>query len=264
MQTALTIAGSDSIGGAGIQADLKTFTVLGVYGMSVITAVTAQNTSGVSGVELIPAEMIAKQIDAVATDFPVHAFKTGMLANAEIIDTVAEGIRKHSLENYVCDPVVFSKTGAELLDASAIHTLRKELLPLATVVTPNRAEAAMLANMDIGDVVNVAGAERAAEKIMKTGVRSVVVKGINLGDRVVDVFYDGDRFREFPAKRLKTNNTHGSGCLFSAAITAMLAQETELLTAIDHARSFVSQAIEHHVKLGNGVRPVNALALIPH
>jgi hydroxymethylpyrimidine/phosphomethylpyrimidine kinase len=263
MRTALTIAGSDSSGGAGVQVDLKTFTVVGVYGMSVITAVTAQNTQGVSGVELISAEMIGKQIDAVAGDFPVHAFKTGMLANAEIIDTVAEGIRKHSLTNYVCDPVVYSKTNVELLDGSAIHTLRKELLPLATVVTPNRMEAAMLANMDAGDVANMAGAKKAAEKILKSGVKSVVVKGINEGDRMVDLFSDGDRFTEFPAKRLKTNNTHGSGCLFSAAITAMLAQEMELLTAIDHARSFVSQAIQHHVKFGSGVRPVNVLALLP-
>ena len=264
MRTALTIAGSDSIGGAGIQADLKTFTALGVYGMSVVTAVTAQNTSGVSGVELLSSEIIAKQIDAVAGDFPVNAFKTGMLANAEIIDTVAAGIRKHSLGNYVCDPVIYSKTRVELLDGSAIHTLRKELLPLATIVTPNRMEAAALANMDVGDVANIAGAKKAAEKIIKTGAKSVVVKGINLGDYVVDLLYDGDRFTEFPAKRLKTNNTHGSGCLFSAAITALVAQEMELLTAIDHARSFVSQAIEHHVKLGSGVRPVNALALFSH
>ena len=232
--------------------------------MSVITAVTAQNTSGVSGVEILSPEIITKQIDAVASDFPVNAVKTGMLANAEIISTVAEAIRKHSLDNYVCDPVVYSKTNVELLDASAIHTLRKELLPLATIVTPNRMEASMLANMDVVDIGNVAGAKKAAEKIIKSGVRSVIVKGINLGDTIVDVFFDGDHFTEFPAKRLKTNNTHGSGCLFSAVITAMLAQEIELLTAIDHARSFVSQAIEHHVKLGSGIRPVNTLALIPH
>ena len=264
MYTAFTIAGSDSGGGAGIQADLKTFTVLGVYGMSAITAVTAQNTTGVSGVEILSTEIITKQIDAVASDFPVHAVKTGMLANAEIIDVVAEGIRRHALGNYVCDPVVYSKARAELLDASAVHTIRKELLPLATIVTPNRMEAAMLANMDAGDITNIPGAKKAAEKILKSGVRSVVVKGINLGDTMVDLFFDGDHFTEFPAKRLKTNNTHGSGCLFSAVITAMLAQEIELLTAIDHARSFVSQAIEHYVKLGSGVRPVNPLALIPH
>jgi len=263
MRTALTIAASDSIGGAGIQVDLKTFTVLGVYGMSVVTAVMARNTTGVSGTELVSPEMIGKQIDAVASDFPIHAVKTGLLANALTIDAVAHGIRKHAMANYVCDPAAFSKSGPQLLDNSAIHMYRKELLPLATVVTPNRMEAAMLSNMDVEDITNLAGAKKAAEKIVKTGVRGVVIKGINAGDRVFDLFYDGDRFTEFSAKRLNTKNTHGSGCLFSAAIAAMLAQEMELLTAIDHARSFVSQAIEHHVKFGDGIRPVNVLALLP-
>lgn len=263
MQTALTIGGSDSSGGAGIQADLKTFTVLGVYGMSVITAITAQNTMGVTLVEPLSAEIVTAQIDAVAGDFPIHAFKTGMLANAEIVSAVAEAIQKHELDAYVCDPVVYSKTGVELLDPNAIHAMRQELLPLATLVTPNRAEAAMLANMDAGDLTNLATARKCCEKILKSGARSVILKGINTGTTMTDLFFDGDHFVELPAKRINTKNTHGSGCVFSAILTALLAQDVELLTAVDNARSFISNAIEHHVRLGNGTRPVNPLALTP-
>lgn len=267
MFTALTIAGSDSSGGAGIQADLKTFTVLGVYGMSVVTAVTAQNTTGVMGIHVLPVEFIVKQIEAVVADLPVNAFKTGMLGNATIITAVAEAIQRAGggLDNYVCDPVVYTKTGVQLLEPSAIHAYRKELLPLATLVTPNRAEAAMLANMDLDELNTIAGAKRAAEKILKTGVRAVVIKGLNgeRGDLIVDLLHDGDRFVEFSAKRLSTKNTHGSGCMFSAIITALLAEGVELHMAVDNARSFISQAINHHVKFGGGVRAVNSLALVP-
>jgi hydroxymethylpyrimidine/phosphomethylpyrimidine kinase len=263
MHTALTIAGSDCSGGAGIQADLKTFTVLGVYGMSVITAITAQNTLGVSRVEPLDPEIITDQIDAVAADFPIHAFKTGMLANAEIISAVADAIQAHSLDNYVCDPVVYSKSGTELLDPNAIHAMRHELLPLATIVTPNRAEAAMLANTDVADLTTLSAARKTAEKILKSGARSVIIKGLNTGATITDLFYDGSHFIELPAKRLSTKNTQGSGCVFSAILTALLAQEVELITAVDNARSFISNAIEHHVRLGNGIRPVNPLALTP-
>ena len=265
MDTALTIAGSDPSGGAGIQADLKTFTVLGVYGMAVITAITAQNTSGVSAVQLLDPELICKQIDAVAADFPVNAFKTGMLGSAAIIDTVAEAIQRNSLDNYVCDPVVYAKSGAELLDQSGIHVLRKELLPMATIVTPNRAEAALLANMDLDELNTISGGKRAAEKIAKSGARNVLIKGLNTdrSDTIADLLFDGDHFTEFPAKRLPTKNTHGSGCTFSAILTAMLAEGVEIHMAVDNARSFISQAIAHHVKHGNGIRPVNPLALAP-
>ena len=263
MRIALTIAGSDASGGAGIQADLKTFTVLGVYGMAVITAVTAQNTTGVTGVAVIDIAMVQKQIEAIAADLPVHAFKTGMLATAPMISAVADSIRRHALDNYVCDPVVYAKSGAQLLDTGAIHAYRKELLPLAAVVTPNRAEAALLANMDIDEVSHLVGARKAAEQIIRSGARTVVIKGLNSGDTITDLFYDGDHFVEFPAKRISTKNTTGSGCAFSAILTALLAQEIELLTAMDNARSFISQAINHHVKLGSGIRAVNPLALTP-
>ncbi len=268
MFTALTIAGSDCSGGAGLQADLKTFTVLGVYGMSVVTAVTAQNTSGVSALQLLSIDLIQKQIDAVVSDIPPNAFKTGMLGSAAIISAVAASIQKHALDNYVCDPVVFSKSGDQLLDPSAIHVYRQELLPLATIVTPNRAEAAMLANMNLEDLHSLASVKKAAEKILRSGARSVVIKGVNGGgpaasDTITDLFYDGDRFLEFTAKRLTTKNTHGSGCTFSAILTALLAEGVELHMAVDNARSFISQAIQHHVKLGQGIRPVNPLALTP-
>jgi hydroxymethylpyrimidine/phosphomethylpyrimidine kinase len=262
MQTALTIGVSDSSGGAGIQADLKVFTILGVYGMAVITAVVARNTASARGVQTVEEEIVGKQIEAIAEDFPVGAFKTGFLGSPAMIDAVAEGIRRNSLDHYVCDPVLHSKDSAHG-DAASVHAYRKELLPLATITTPNISEAALLANMDLGEVSQMAGARKAAEKILKTGVGAVVIKGLQTGDKVTDLFFDGDDFVEYHAKRATTKNTYGSGCLFSAIIAAMLAQEMELRTAVDHARSFVSQAIEHYVKLGNGARPVNVLALTP-
>ena len=263
MHTALSIAGSDPSGGAGIQADLKTFTVLGAYGMTVITAITAQNTQGVQRIDPLDPDLIVAQIDSIAADFPIHAFKTGMLANADIISAVADAITSHALDNYVCDPVVYSKSGTELLDPNAIHAMRHELLPLATVVTPNRAEAAMLTNSDPADLTTIAAARKCAEKILKTGAHSVIIKAINTGSTITDLFYDGDHFIEFPAKRLTTKNTHGSGCVFSAILTALLAQDVELITAVDNARSFISNAIEHHIRMGSGTRPVNPLALTP-
>lgn len=261
LKCALTIAGSDSSGGAGIQADLKTFTAMGVYGMSVITAITAQNTTGVRKVQLIDLDMIESQIDAVAEDFPIHAAKTGMLADSELISLIARKLQEHSVQNYVCDPVIYAKSGAQLVDPVTIHAMRQELLPLATVVTPNRAEAAMLANMEGEEIATIPMARRVAEKIVRAGAKAVLVKGINTGNTMTDVFYDGEEFVEFPAKRINTKNTHGSGCTFSAILTSLLAEEIPLLTAIDNARSCISNAIEYHVRHGSGVRPVNQLAL---
>lgn len=261
MKCALTIAGSDSSGGAGIQADLKTFTVMGVYGMSVLTAITAQNTNGVRKVQLIDTDVIVSQIDAVADDFPVDAVKTGMLANAEIITEVARAIQSHSFANYVCDPVIYAKSGAQLVDLDAVYAMRQELLPLATVVTPNRAEAAMLANMEGEEIATIPMAKRAAEKIIKAGAMAVIIKGINTGNTMTDLYFDGNDFVEYPAKRINTKNTHGSGCTFSAILTALLAQEIPLLTAVDNARSCISNAIEYHVRHGSGFRPVNQMAL---
>jgi hydroxymethylpyrimidine/phosphomethylpyrimidine kinase len=260
--TALTIGGSDPSGGGGIQADLKTFTVLGVYGMAVITRLTAQNTTGVTGSQVVDIPMVQKQIDAIAADLPINAFKTGLLATAPMIGAIAESIQRNALDNYVCDPVVFGKSG-QLLDGSAIHAYRKELLPLARVVTPNRAEAALLANLEFDEVTDTVTARKAAEKIIKSGARSVIIKGLCSADTIVDLFYDGDHFVEFKARRVATKNTQGSGSMFAAILTALLAQEIDLLTAVDNTRSFISQAINHHVKLGSGIRPVNPLALTP-
>jgi hydroxymethylpyrimidine/phosphomethylpyrimidine kinase len=262
MNTALTIGASDSSCGAGVGSDLKVFTVLGVYGMTVITSVVAWNTQGARGYSLVDERVVTQQIAAIAEDLPVGSLKTGYLGTARLVSAVAESIERQSLDRYVCDPVIEEQYGIHP-EPSLLHAYRKELLPLATVVTPNKAAAALLANMDERDVGHLPGAKKAAEKIVKTGARAVVVKGLFTADRVIDLFFDGDEFIEFPARRLTTKNTYGAGALFSAVITAMLAQEMELATAVDHARSFVSQAIEHHVKLGNGVRPVNVLALTP-
>jgi hydroxymethylpyrimidine/phosphomethylpyrimidine kinase len=179
-----------------------------------------------------------------------------------MISAVAGAIQAHGLDNYVCDPVIDLEAGVQE-DAAAVHAYRQELLPLATVVTPNRREAALLSNMEEGEVAKLAGAKKSAEKILKAGCRAVAIKGIHDGDRVVDLFYDGTEFIEFGAKRIRTKNTYGAGSLFSAIVAAMLAQEIELRMAVDHARSFVSQAIEHHVKIGSGFQPVNVLALTP-
>jgi hydroxymethylpyrimidine/phosphomethylpyrimidine kinase len=262
MNTALTIGAADCSCGAGVGADLKAFTVLGVYGMAVVTSVVAWNTLGARGHDLVEERIITGQIAAIGEDLPVGALKTGYLGTARLVTAVADAIQRQGLDRYVCDPVIEEQYGI-VPESSLLHAYRKELLPLATVVTPNKAAAALLSNMDEGEVGHLAGAKKAAEKIVKTGARAVVIKGLYTSDRVTDLFYDGDEFIEFPAKRLTTKNTYGAGALFSAVITAMLAQEMELATAVDHARSFVSQAIEHHVKLGSGVRPVNVLALTP-
>lgn len=262
MNTALTIGASDSSCGAGVGADLKAFTVLGVYGMAVVTSVVAWNTQGARGHDLVEERIVTGQIAAIGEDLPVGALKTGYLGTARLVSAVADALQRQGLDRYVCDPVIEEQYGIQP-ESSLVHAYRKELLPLATVVTPNKSAAALLSNMDESEVGHLAGARKAAEKIVKTGARAVVIKGLFSADRVTDLFYDGDEFIEFPAKRLTTKNTYGAGALFSAVITAMLAQDMELATAVDHARSFVSQAIEHHVKLGNGVRPVNVLALTP-
>jgi hydroxymethylpyrimidine/phosphomethylpyrimidine kinase len=265
MHTALSIGTMDCSAGSGVGADLKTFTVIGVYGMAVVTAVVARSTTGTHGpgaVVTISEELVGKQIEAIADDLPVNALKTGFLNSPGMADAVAESIRRHGLDRYVCDPVIHSQD-AGIGESALVHAYRQELLPLATVVTPNRTEAALLANMDPDDVSTIAGARKAAEKIVKTGAHAVVIKGIASGNLVTDLYFDGDDFVEFTAKRLTTRHTYGSGCLFSASIAAMLAQDMELPTAIDHARSFVSQAIEHYAKIGSGTRPVNVLALMP-
>lgn len=254
---ALTIAGSDSGGGAGIQADLKTFFALGVYGMSAITALTAQNTLGVQGVHEVPAEMVAQQIDAVATDIGVDAAKTGMLASAAIVEAVADRVRAHGLRQLVVDPVMVAKSGDPLLAADAVQAVRRLLLPVALVLTPNLPEAARLTGLA---VEGPEAMREAARRLHAMGARYVVVKGGHLHhrrDESVDLVYDGSAFVELAGPRFDTPHTHGTGCTFSAAIAAYLARGLDPVEAIRQAKEFVSRAIQAAVPLGAGHGPTH-------
>jgi hydroxymethylpyrimidine/phosphomethylpyrimidine kinase len=254
---ALTIAGSDSGGGAGIQADLKTFSALGVYGMTAITAVTVQNTKGVAGFEEIPASVVADQIRAVATDIGVDAAKTGMLASTPIVEAVAEAIEELAIPSLVVDPVFVSKHGHPLLAADAVDALRRRILPLATVVTPNLPEAAGLAEVD---VVSRDDMRRAADAILGLGPRAVLVKGGHLGgDLASDLFVEGGVEMWIDAERIDTPHTHGTGCTLSAAIAAHLAMGASLDAAVRAGKAFVTEAIRHALELGDGIGPVDQL-----
>lgn len=259
MRIALTIAGSDSGGGAGIQADLKTFQRFGVFGTSAITAITAQNTKGVSRWEAVSADMVRAQIDSLADDLPPAAFKTGMLANAAVASSVASGIRDNSLRNYVLDPVMVATSGDVLFEPDAIEVIRRELIPEAFLVTPNLHEAAILVGETIEDEDAMA---RAAETIVnEMGAKAVLIKGGHLAsaDRVVDILYDGN-VRAFRGQRLDTRNTHGTGCTLSAAITAQLAKGESLHAAVRRAIDYVHNAIATAPGLGSGHGPLNHLA----
>jgi len=252
---ALTIAGSDSGGGAGIQADLKTFQMLEVYGMSAITAITAQNTLGVHGIYDIPLEGIAKQIDAVVTDLGVDALKTGMLSQPDVIELVADKIKQYRMERFVIDPVMVAKGGAALLADEAKGALRKRLLPLAMVVTPNIPEAEVLVGMEIHTADDM---QRAAQTIVdEYGARAVVVKGGHMNGDPADVLYDGEEFIWYGGQRLETRHTHGTGCTFSAAITAQLAKGKPLPEAVLTAKSFITAAIRDELGIGGGHGPTN-------
>lgn len=255
MRIALTIAGSDSGGGAGIQADLKTFQRFGVFGTTAITAITAQNTRGVSRWEAVSPDLVRAQIDAVARDLPPAAFKTGMLGNAVVASSVSQAIRDLSLPNYVIDPVMVATSGDILLEKEAIRLIREELIPLATLVTPNIHEAAILVG---GEIEDEDGMARAAEAIVKSlGARAALVKGGHLsGDRVVDILYDGD-IRAFRGLRIESTSTHGTGCTLSAAITAQLAKGESLHAAVRSSIEYVHAAIATAPGLGSGHGPVN-------
>lgn len=269
---ALTIAGSDSSGGAGIQADLKTFAALGVYGASAITAITAQNTTGVKRSLVLDPELVEAQIDAVAGDFRAHATKTGMLANAAVIRIVAAAIDRHNLHPLVVDPVMVARGGDRLIDDDAIAVLCRKLLPLAAVVTPNRHEAARLLGQTAA--IDAAGpAIQAARAICsRYGARACVVKGIRrpvVGRpaegseaEAVDIFFDGHDAHELVADWRDTDNTHGSGCTFSAALCAALALGRPVNDAVVTAKAFVSEAIRRTTSLGHGHAPVNHLAYL--
>jgi hydroxymethylpyrimidine/phosphomethylpyrimidine kinase len=251
---ALTVAGSDSGAGAGIQADLKTFAALGVYGTSAITAITAQNTIGVTQVFALNAELIAAQIDAVVEDIGAHALKTGMLANAEIIEIVAKKITEHRLKNLVVDPVMVATSGDLLIEKNAVTALRARLVPLAAAVTPNIPEAEELIGMTLRTPEDI---EEAARRIVSLGAKTVIIKGGHRKGPAVDVFYDGKKFRALSAPRIRTKNTHGTGCTFSAAITAYLARGEAIDRAVALAKNYVTEALRKNFTIGAGHSPVH-------
>ena len=252
---ALTIAGSDSGAGAGIQADLKTFAALGVYGVTVITAITAQNTQGVRAVQDVDPAVVAAQLDAVAEDFSIAALKTGMLSSAAIIETVAAGIRRHGLGPLVVDPVMIAKSGDRLLREDAVEALRRRLLPLAHVVTPNIPEAQVLSGRPIRTHSDRLAAARA---IMELGAHAVVIKGGHSDDDpIVDLLVDQQGVHEYRATRIVTSSTHGTGCTFSAAIAAALARGRDLQDAVGEARDYLSLALASAPGLGHGHGPLN-------
>jgi hydroxymethylpyrimidine/phosphomethylpyrimidine kinase len=255
MRTALTIAGSDSGGGAGIQADLKTFAAFGVYGTSAITALTAQNTVGVTAIHVAPADVVQAQIEAVAEDFGCDAVKTGMLATAAIVEAVAAAIEELDLPNLVVDPVMIAKSGDRLLAPDAVLAVRRSLLRLARVVTPNIPEAEALADMRI---TSLADARDAAHRIRALGPRAVVIKGGHLpGDEVVDLLLDDRGITELRGPRIAGPHTHGTGCTFAAALAAQLALDVPLGEAAAGAKAYVAGAMAAGIPLGRGHRPLD-------
>jgi hydroxymethylpyrimidine/phosphomethylpyrimidine kinase len=251
---ALTIAGSDSGGGAGIQADLKTFQALGVYGTSAITAITAQNTLGVRAVQEVSPDVVVAQIDAVADDLGVDGAKTGMLSSAAVVEAVAGAVRRRGLDRVlVVDPVMVAKSGDRLLREDAVQALRERLLPLAAVVTPNVPEAEVLAGRALSGEEDL---RRAAVEIAALGPRAVVMKGGHLAGDPVDLLFDGQRFHRFPGRRVPTRSTHGTGCTFSAAIAARLALGDDVVAAVGAAKAYLAGALDRARPIGHGHGPV--------
>ena len=250
---AMTIAGSDPSGGAGLQADLKTFHQHGVYGTSVVTLLTVQNTLSVEAVEVLAADLVARQLCAVLADIPPQAAKTGALGNTQVIQAVVDGLSPYSFP-LVVDPVMISKHGAPLLDASAIACLRSVLLPITFLLTPNLPEAAALAHTRVDDLASM---EVAARAIADLGPTHVLVKGGHLPGEAIDVLYTDGAVHRIPAARIHTQNTHGTGCVLSAAITARLAHGEDILAAVQGAKHFVTDAIATNPGLGHGRGPVN-------
>lgn len=253
---ALTIAGSDSGGGAGIQADLKTFQELGVFGMSALTAVTAQNTLGVQAVFPMSPEAVQKQIESIGEDLGTDALKTGMLFNAEIIEAVSEKIKQFHWDKVVVDPVMIAKGGASLLQNEAVEALKKYLLPISLIITPNIPEAEVLTGMSI---LTMNDKKEAAKRLLDLGVRHAVIKGGHDEEtnEAVDVLYDGKEFSYFSTERIETKNTHGTGCTFSAALTAEMAKGSSVQDAVATAKNFIQAAIEMDLGIGAGHGPTN-------
>jgi hydroxymethylpyrimidine/phosphomethylpyrimidine kinase len=255
---ALTVAGSDSGGGAGIQADLKTFQEFGVYGMSVLTAVTAQNTTGVQGVYPVPLDGLEQQLTSIGSDLKPDAVKTGMLFSGEYIESVAFFIKKFGWSNLVVDPVMVAKGGASLLGEEALEAMKMYMLPLAKVITPNIPEAEALTGIEItGDEAR----HEAARILFNMGADYVVIKGGHMDDEFVsDLVYNGNEMWELIDKRVYTKNTHGTGCTFSAAVAAELAYGKSMENAVRNAKKFIQTAIEHGIDVGSGHGPVNHFA----
>jgi len=257
LPVALTIAGSDSGGGAGIQADLKTFAALGVHGTSALTAITAQNTLGVIDILEVPPALVAAQIEAVMLDIGAQAAKTGMLSSAAIIEAVVSAITHFDIVNLVVDPVMVAKGGARLLRDDAVDALRRRLLPLAAVVTPNLPEAEVLLGRSIRTLDD---RRQAARDLVALGARAAVVKGGHGDeDQAIDHYFDGTDLIELRSPRIATSNTHGSGCVFSAAIAAGLAKGSDSLASVHHAKEFITGAIERSLEVGRGHGPVNPM-----
>jgi hydroxymethylpyrimidine/phosphomethylpyrimidine kinase len=258
LPVALTIAGSDSGGGAGIQADLKTFHAFGVFGTSVITAITAQNTMEVSAVHPVPLEVVRAQVDAVVPDLEPTGVKSGMLATAPLVEEVADALERHGLRAYVLDPVTVAASGARLLDEDAVEAVVRRLVPLAALVTPNLDEARILTGLQVR---GEEGQREAARALVEAGAGAALVKGGHgEGPEMVDLFWDGDRERVWRRPRIETRSTHGTGCTLSAGVAAGLARGEELEDAVDRALAFVAEAIRSAPGLGRGHGPLNHFA----
>lgn len=254
MKTALTIAGSDCSGGAGIQADLKTFSAHGVFGMSVIAAVVAENTRRVIDIQTIRPDIIAKQIDAVFEDIGADAVKVGMLSSPDAMAATAERLHYYRPANIVIDPVMYAKNGCPLMNPDAIGALLETIVPLADVLTPNIPEAEQIAGTTIQSLSDM---EQTARKIYALGAKSVVIKGGHAQQNATDVLFDGEHVYHFDAARIDTKNTHGTGCTFSSAITAQLAKGVCLPKAVEYAKAYVTTAITHSLDIGTGCGPTH-------
>ena len=259
MKKVLSIAGSDCSGGAGIQADLKTFSAHGVFGMSVIVSVVAENTSRVIDIQDITPDMIEKQIDAVFEDIEVDAVKIGMLSTPECMKAVAKKLLQYKPQNVVIDPVMYAKNGCPLMNPTAVSTLIDTVIPLADVLTPNIPEAEKIADMQISTVSDM---EAAARKIYAMGCKAIVVKGGHHIGNAVDVLFDGENFYHFETSRIDTKNTHGTGCTFSSAIASQLAKGKSVPLAVESAKAYVTMAIEHSLAIGKGCGPTHHLQFL--